>query len=44
MRVLVISVKSINININVEMVRLGHAKYYTRFGPGRYEKEFEVGE
>ena len=31
------------IHINVEMVRLGHAKYYTEFGPGRYVKDFEVG-
>ena len=41
MRALVISVKSIN--INVEMVRLGHAKYYTEYGPGRYAKDFKRG-
>ena len=29
------------VNVNVEMVRLGHSPFWTRYGRGRYAHEFE---
>ncbi len=31
-------------NINLEMVRSGWSRYYTRYGRGKYEKHFELAE
>ena len=31
-------------NINIEMVRLGHSKFYTKYGKGRYAKDFMAAE
>jgi len=31
-------------NINVEMVRLGHSKYLTKFGAGKYVDQFRTTE
>ncbi len=33
-----------DLHINVEMVRLGRSKFYTKFGRGRYAKEFIAAE
>ena len=32
------------VNVNVEMVRLGHARHFTNFGTGRLADEFERAE
>jgi len=31
-------------NVNVDMVRLGHSKFWTKYGEGRYENEFRRAE
>ena len=30
------------LNVNVEMVRLGHSRFWTKYGRGRYAREFEA--
>ena len=31
-------------NVNAEMVRLGHSRFWTKFGPGRYAADFRQAE
>jgi len=37
-------VRTENLNVNIEMVRLGWSKHYTKYGTGKYKAEFEAAE